>query len=73
MTFEYSGHILKNAQISNLIKMCSLGAELFHADGRTKTKITFAFAALRTCPKRPVLDTTDATSYRNSIKCEYLD
>jgi len=34
MTFEFSGQILENTQISNFIKICPVGAELLHADGR---------------------------------------
>ena len=34
----------KNRQISNFIKISSVGAELFHADGKTDmTKLIFAF------------------------------
>ena len=32
---EYSRKIFDNTQISNFMKMCPLGAELFHADGQT--------------------------------------
>ena len=32
---QFSQHIFKNVQISNFVKIRSVGAELFHADGRT--------------------------------------
>ena len=36
MKLEFSRHIFeKNIQISNFMKICPVGAELFHADGRT--------------------------------------
>jgi len=46
---DFSRQILKNTQISNLIKIRPVGAEWFHADGRTdSTKIIFAAKAV-TC------------------------
>jgi hypothetical protein len=52
MKLEYSQQILKNNQISNLIKIRPARADLFHADGRTgretyMTKLTFLLAILR--------------------------
>jgi len=35
MNLEISRLILKNNLMSNFVKICDLGAELFHADGRT--------------------------------------
>jgi len=35
MNFEISRQFLKNNQISNLMKIRPVGAEMFHADGRT--------------------------------------
>jgi len=35
MNLEISRLILKNNRMSNFIKICHLGAELLHADGRT--------------------------------------
>jgi hypothetical protein len=36
MNLDFSQQFfLKNTQISNFIKVCRVGAELFHADGRT--------------------------------------
>jgi len=35
MQFEYSGEISKITQISKLMKIDAVGAELLHADGRT--------------------------------------
>ena len=48
MKLEFSRQIFKKAQISNLIKIRPVGAELFHAGGRTDrrtdmTKLTIAF------------------------------
>ena len=36
MKLEFSRHILKITQILSLIKICLVGADLFHADGRTE-------------------------------------
>jgi hypothetical protein len=33
---EFSGNFSKNTQISSFMKIRSLGAELFHADGQTR-------------------------------------
>jgi len=42
VSFELNSNFLdrfsKNTQISNLMKMSPVGAELFHADGRTDMK-----------------------------------
>jgi hypothetical protein len=38
MELEFSQGVLKNAQISNFLKTCVVGVELFHADGRTDTR-----------------------------------
>jgi hypothetical protein len=35
MKLEFSRQILKNAQISNFMKIRSVGVELLHADGQT--------------------------------------
>jgi len=35
MELEISRQFSENTQISNYTKICSMGAELFHADGRT--------------------------------------
>ena len=46
MKFEFSRHIFekKITEMSNFMKIRSVGAELFHADGRTDmTKLTAAF------------------------------
>jgi hypothetical protein len=47
---EFPGRYYRKAQISNLIKIRPVGAELFYADGRTKgrcnmTKLIIAFRA----------------------------
>jgi len=44
MKIEFSLQIFEKYQISDLMKIRSLGAELFHADGRTyTTKLIVAF------------------------------
>jgi hypothetical protein len=35
-TWIFSTEFSKKSQISNLIKICPVGAELFHADGQTR-------------------------------------
>jgi len=35
MKLEFSKQNFEKPQISNFMKICQLGAELFHADGRT--------------------------------------
>jgi len=35
MKLEFSRQVSKNTQMSNFMKMRPVGAELFHADGRT--------------------------------------
>jgi uncharacterized protein YhfF len=39
MKLEFSRHILKNTQISNLVKFRAVGDELSHADGQTDRQI----------------------------------
>ena len=53
MKLEFSRQIFeKKAQISSLIKIHPVGAELFHADGQTDmTKLTVAFCNLANAPK----------------------
>jgi hypothetical protein len=46
----------KNTQISTFMKICPVGDELFHADGRTDTqtdimKLIFAFRNFANAPK----------------------
>jgi hypothetical protein len=36
MELEFSRQILKNTQVPNFMKVGTVGAELFHADGRTE-------------------------------------
>jgi hypothetical protein len=38
---QFSRHIFEKSSDSNLMKIRSLGAEFFHADGRTKLIVTF--------------------------------
>jgi hypothetical protein len=53
---DFFRHIFKNAQISNFMKIRSLGAELFHVDRRTDgrkdmTKLIVAFCNFANAPK----------------------
>ena len=44
MKFEFSRYIFKSTQVSNFVKIRTVGAELFHADGRTDmTELIVAF------------------------------
>jgi len=55
----------KNTQIPNLIKIRSVGAEMFHADGQTDvTKLIVAFRSFANAPKNVTLVITD--NMRNS-------
>jgi hypothetical protein len=52
MKLEFSQQILKNTQISYFLKICPVGAELFHGDRRTNgqtdiSKLIVTFAILR--------------------------
>ena len=54
MKFEFFRQILeKNPQISNFLKILSVGAEWFHADGRTdrRAKHIVAFHNFANAPK----------------------
>jgi len=47
MKLEFSQDFQKNTQITNFMKICLVGTELFHADGRTDmTKLMVAIAIL---------------------------
>jgi len=50
----------KNTQIPNLMKIRSVGAEMFHADGQTDvTKLIVAFRTFANAPKNVTLVITD--------------
>jgi hypothetical protein len=53
MKLEFSRQIRKNPQISNFINILSVGAEMFHADGRTDrhTKLMVACRNFANAPK----------------------
>jgi hypothetical protein len=52
MKLEFSRRVSTITQISKYIKILSVGAELFHADGRTDmTKLTAAFRNFSNAPK----------------------
>jgi hypothetical protein len=59
MNLELRDRFSKNTQISNFMKMRPVGAELFHADGRTDmTKLTAAFRNFADSPKNRVINIT---------------
>jgi hypothetical protein len=52
MKLEFSRQFSKNNQISNFTKIRPMGAEFFHADGRTDmTKVIVAFRNFANAPK----------------------
>jgi len=52
----------KNTQISNFIKICPVGAELFHADRRTDmTKLIVAFRTFANAPNNSVPNLVENT------------
>jgi len=52
MTLELSRQIFENIQISNFMRNCPVGAELFHADGWTDTmKLIVALRNFGNAPK----------------------
>jgi hypothetical protein len=52
---EFAGQFFrKNTQISNLMKICPVGAGILHADGQTDTtKLMVAFLEFAKTPKNP--------------------
>ena len=52
---EFSRHILENTQIPNFMTIRPVGAELFHADGRTdrRTNMMQLIIAFRNFPNAP--------------------
>ena len=60
MGLEFVDKFSKNTRISHLIKISSVGAELFHADGNTDRqtdirKLTVAFRNFANAPKKNVV------------------
>ena len=57
MTLDFFERFSKNSQIANLMKICTVGAELFHEDGRTDlTKLIVAHRNFMNAPgKRLVI------------------
>jgi hypothetical protein len=51
MKFKFHRQIFRQAQISSFIKICPVGAELFHAEGRTDMKLVVAFRTFANAPK----------------------
>jgi hypothetical protein len=56
--FNFLGRISKNTQIPNFLIICPVGAELFHADGRTdgRTDTMKLIVALRNFANAPKID-----------------
>jgi hypothetical protein len=51
---KYPSHLFKNTQISNFMKICPMGAEMFHADRWTDmTKLIIALCNFANAPTRP--------------------
>jgi len=53
-TCIFSTYLKKNTQIQNFIQILPVGAELFHADGGTDTKLVVAFRSFVTTPKNGI-------------------
>ena len=52
MKLEFSQRIFENIRIPNIMKICSVGGELFHADGQTDmTNLIVAFRYFANAPK----------------------
>ena len=52
MTLEFSQQIFKNTHISDSIKICQMGGELFHVDRQADiTKLIAAFRNFANAPK----------------------
>jgi hypothetical protein len=56
--YRYCCQIFENLQIQDFMKIRSVGAELFHADGRTdrQTDMTNLILAFRNFAKAPKMD-----------------
>jgi hypothetical protein len=56
MKLDFSRHIFEKTQVSNPFKIRPVGAELFHAGGRTETtKIIVSFRYFANAPKKKVM------------------
>jgi hypothetical protein len=71
-TWKFLDRFSKNTQMLNFTKIRPVGAELFHADGRTDrqtdmTKLTVAFRTFANAPKnmsRQLASGFEATTFR---------
>jgi hypothetical protein len=52
MKLEFSRHDFKKAQISSFTKIRPVGAQLFHADGRTYDEADSRFRNFANAPKK---------------------
>jgi len=68
MKLKFSRQFSKNLQISNFVKSRQVGAELFHADGRTDmTKLIAPFRNFVNAPKNEQQSKSQRTSHSESI------
>jgi len=65
MKLEFS-RSLKNTQISDFMKICPVGAELFHADKHT-TKLIVTFRSFVNMPKIGLTHTSQFTVYSKAM------
>ena len=64
---NFHNRFLKNTQISDLMKICLMGAELFHADRRTDmTKLMVAFSSFANASKNHKLIYWEWTGFWHS-------
>ena len=69
--FKYTLYVVdrfsKNAHLSDFIKICPLGAEVFHEDGRTDmTKVTEAFRNFANTPKNDSSRTYTVSNWKTN-------
>ena len=68
MKLKFSQQFSKNLQISNFMKIRPVGAELFHADGRTDmTKLIAPFRNFANAPKNEQQSRSQRASHSESI------
>jgi hypothetical protein len=72
-TVRFLKRVLKNTQISNLMKIRPVVAELFHADGRTDTtKLIFALRDFANAPRKNVLRQYNGVNYVTTAFCNLI-
>ena len=66
--FNFLLTLSKNPQMSNLVKICLVGAEVFHVDGRTDmTTLTVASRNFVKVPKNPLFTTSINDRHTNPL------